>query len=73
MTELPTLSQVRDELFRKALKAHNGHVVNTAKAVGVGYMTIYRWLEKNPIAFSQKRAQKDGAASADPTTAPRVK
>jgi transcriptional regulator with PAS, ATPase and Fis domain len=40
---LPTLDQVRDDLFERALAEHGGHVVNAAKAIQVSYRTLYRW------------------------------
>ena len=60
---LPTFKAVRDDLFERALAKHGGRVRPAAKAIGVGRMVLYRWLEKKAVAGCPEPCQKDGAES----------
>ena len=42
--ELPTLKEVREELYEKALAKHDGHVMRAAREIDVNHVTIYRYL-----------------------------
>lgn len=49
---LPTLDQVRDDLFARALAKHGGHVVKAAAEIHVNFKTLYRWRSKKRACAS---------------------
>lgn len=57
MTKLPTLAQVRDDLFAKALQVHGGRVIPAAEAIGVNYATLYRWISRKSSCKVQDGVQ----------------
>jgi hypothetical protein len=70
VSDLPTLSQVREELFERAIAEHGGSLFKAAKAIGVSHMMLHRWRWKKQLAERNDSCEKDGATALDLPAAP---
>jgi DNA-binding NtrC family response regulator len=57
--KLPTLQERNDRYVRRVFRLCGGKVGLTAKTLGIGRATLYRWLTKLGVDFDARQAERE--------------
>lgn len=59
--KLPTLRERNERYIRRVFKLHSERVGPTARALGIGRASLYRYLTKMGVNFRERTASRNAA------------